>query len=269
MKLEIIEYLSKDSKAPPLLFIHGASHGAWCWRENFLPYFSSKGFSSYALSLRGHGESEGRERIHSFSLNDYVNDVHEAMLLLKDKPVLIGHSMGGAVAQRILYLYPDKIKAAVLMASIPPNGMMKDVLRLMFTNFMQYIQLFFFSKKNYQNILSKVFFSDDLPVKKRNEFINFLQPESNKALKEFTKQIVPKSINTKVPMLILGSKKDYIFPEKTIINFGKKYKIEPIIFSNISHDMMLDPNWKTVAEQIVIFLNEISKPPCTKVHNPL
>jgi len=257
MKLEILEHLTEmNSKAPPLLFIHGAFHGAWCWKENFLPYFSSKGFHSYALSLRGHGESEGREEIHSFSLSDYMDDVLEVMQFLKNKPVLVGHSMGGAIVQKILHLHQDRIKAVVLIASVPPNGMMKDELRLTFASFIQRIQLSLFGRSNYQNNMTKLFFSKELPVKKRNELIRFLQSESNKARKELIKQIVPKSIGTKVPMLILGSKKDYIFSEKTTIHIGENYKTKPVIFPNISHDMMLDPNWKTVAEEILSFLYE-------------
>lgn len=53
MQLEIIDHKPKDiSKAVPLLFVHGAWHGAWCWEEYFLPYFAEHGYRSVALSLR-------------------------------------------------------------------------------------------------------------------------------------------------------------------------------------------------------------------------
>jgi hypothetical protein len=28
----------------PLLFVHGAAHGAWCWDEHFLDFFAEKGY---------------------------------------------------------------------------------------------------------------------------------------------------------------------------------------------------------------------------------
>lgn len=60
MKLEVItEHSQLLSHSTPLLFIHGAWHGAWCW-EKFLSYFAEHGYESHALSLRGHGNSEGR-----------------------------------------------------------------------------------------------------------------------------------------------------------------------------------------------------------------
>lgn len=70
------------------------------------------------------------------------------------------------------------------------------------------------------------------------------------------RQIVPKSISTKSPILVLGSMNDRIFSGRTTIYIGKAYKTKPVIFPNISHDMMLDPGWRTVADRILIFLYE-------------
>lgn len=46
------------ARRPPLVFVHGSYHGAWCWRENFMPYFAAAGYDTYAISLRGQGGSE-------------------------------------------------------------------------------------------------------------------------------------------------------------------------------------------------------------------
>ena len=39
------------ARETPLLFIHGAYTGAWCWDECFMPWFAEQGYSCYALSL--------------------------------------------------------------------------------------------------------------------------------------------------------------------------------------------------------------------------
>ena len=261
MKLEILECLpDKEPKVNPLLFIHGANHGAGCWKDNFLPYFCAKGYPSYAVSLRGHGKSEGREQLSSFSLSDYLEDILEVILPFKLKPVLIGHSMGGAIVQKIMHIRPDAMKAAVLMASVPPNGMRKDVWRIRFINLREIIQIYLFNDAKLRaNYLAKLFFSRDLPVAKRDELLKLLQPESARARKELLGRIVPGSIKTRVPMLVLGSGRDYLFPEKTTVYTGKAYKTKPVIFPRVSHDMMLDPNWRAVADIIVAFLQAISK----------
>ena len=106
-----------ESDAPPLLFVHGAGHGAWCWAEHFLDFFAEHGFDSYALSLRGHGRSGGRERLPWTSIADYVSDAEQVAAGLPRDPVLVGHSLGGRVVQK--YLEAHEAPAAVLLA--PPR----------------------------------------------------------------------------------------------------------------------------------------------------
>ena len=41
------------NKKPPLVFIHGSYHAAWCWAEHWMPFFASRGFDCYATSILG------------------------------------------------------------------------------------------------------------------------------------------------------------------------------------------------------------------------
>jgi hypothetical protein len=45
---------------PPLVFVHGSFHAAWCWAEHWLPFFSRAGFPCYALSLRAQVRSRAQ-----------------------------------------------------------------------------------------------------------------------------------------------------------------------------------------------------------------
>ena len=132
-KLEIVSRLPAKplADAPPLLFIHGAFCGAWCWEELFLDWYAARGYAAHALSLRGHGKSPGREQLDSLSIQDYVDDVAAAVERLPAPPVLIGHSMGGFVAQK--YLENHDSPAAVLMCSVPPQGLMASAFSVMFS----------------------------------------------------------------------------------------------------------------------------------------
>ena len=61
LKVEVIqqlaEYTTKSDnekkKKPPIVFLHGSYHAAWCWAVHWLPFFSSKGHNCYALSFLG------------------------------------------------------------------------------------------------------------------------------------------------------------------------------------------------------------------------
>src|ERR1700730_10368479 len=90
-KLEVLSRASTTSRnAPPLLFVHGAWHGAWCWDEHFLEYFSQRGFSAHAVSLRGHGESEGSGRLRFVRMSHFVDDLEQTVDALPAAPILIG-----------------------------------------------------------------------------------------------------------------------------------------------------------------------------------
>ena len=63
-----------DSARPPLLFVHGAWHGAWCWQDGFIDHLNQQGFDCYAIDLRGHGESEATKPMRWNRIADYVEE---------------------------------------------------------------------------------------------------------------------------------------------------------------------------------------------------
>ena len=129
MKLEVISKHPRESRHPtPLLFIHGMLHGAWCWDVHFLDYFAQQGFAAHAVNLRGHGSSDGRDKLRWTRIADFVDDVASAVRELPSPPVLIGHSMGGFVIQK--YLEDHEAAGAVLLSSPPPVGLLGTALRI-------------------------------------------------------------------------------------------------------------------------------------------
>ncbi|OAD23522.1 hydrolase, alpha/beta fold family protein, partial [Candidatus Thiomargarita nelsonii] len=129
MNLEILsEIPSTISHKTPILFVHGAWHGAWCWKENFLPHFAKNGYQAYALSLRGHGNSPTDKKLNRLRIADYVADIEKEVNKMSQKPILIGHSMGGFVVQKYLETHP--VPAAILMASLPPQGILRTSLAI-------------------------------------------------------------------------------------------------------------------------------------------
>src|SRR5512138_1911744 len=128
MKLEIISKYPADEPRPtPLLFIHGTLHTAACWDVYFLDYFAGHGFASHAVNLRGHGKSEGREKLRWTRIAEFVEDVANVVRQLPSPPVLIGHSMGGFIVQK--YLEDHDVPAAVLLSSASPSGLLPTAIR--------------------------------------------------------------------------------------------------------------------------------------------
>src|SRR5512139_1972635 len=96
----------------PVLLIHGAgeSHLVWPFGLRRLP-----GTIVYAIDLPGHGKSAGPGRI---TIADYAEWL-VSWLDTRRVPaaVLIGHSMGGAIAQWLALTCPDRTAALVLVAT--------------------------------------------------------------------------------------------------------------------------------------------------------
>jgi pimeloyl-ACP methyl ester carboxylesterase len=107
----------RGARRPPLLFVHGAGGAAWNFAEYWLGAAVRRGYPAHAISLRGHGGTAGRERLHRVVLRDYVADVLQAAAALPQPPVLVGHGMGAAVVQQVIARYPAR--AAVLVAPAP------------------------------------------------------------------------------------------------------------------------------------------------------
>jgi pimeloyl-ACP methyl ester carboxylesterase len=77
-----------------ILFIHGAGHGSWMWK-NFLGYFADNGFESWALNLRGHYLASPVDDWGQVGVQAYLDDIDQAAEQIGHKLVLVGHSMAG------------------------------------------------------------------------------------------------------------------------------------------------------------------------------
>lgn len=256
MHLEVLTIKPEEKiTTPPLLFVHGASHAAWCWKEHFLPYFAGHGYAASAVSVRGHGGSEGREQLTSFRLSDYTEDVLKVLEQLGEKTVLIGHSLGGAIVQRIWMAHPEKLCAVVLLTSSPPRGMGLEWAKIVFTRLPLVYQMYLFNIQKRATFPDTLLFSPAFTEEERLRYARQLQPESMKAAEEMIRQdIKPEQLDLTLPRLVIGSRQDRFFSEKIALNIGRAVRTEPHIFADISHDVMLDPQWERVAETMLHFL---------------
>ncbi|ESQ55768.1 hypothetical protein EUTSA_v10026004mg [Eutrema salsugineum] len=99
------------------VFVHGASHGAWCWYK-LITLLDAAGFKSTTVDLTG----AGINLTDSNSVFDPDHYNRPLFSLLSDLPahhkvVLVGHSMGGGTVTEALCKFPGRISMAVYVAA--------------------------------------------------------------------------------------------------------------------------------------------------------
>jgi pimeloyl-ACP methyl ester carboxylesterase len=251
--LEVIDKGTCSEAHPvPLLFVHGAWHGAWCWDEHFLDFFADKGYRALAVSLRGHGNSPTPKALRSCSIADYVDDVASVADSLPTPPVVIGHSMGGFIVQK--YLGSHEAPAGVLVASVPPRGIAGFLVRFMKQHPRRVAAALITGKASTlfgtREAVREKFFSAGTPESTVAHCAARIQNESRRVTLDTLLLNLPRPKRVTTPVLVLGAEHDDCFTTDEVRATASAYRTEAEIFPDIGHDMMLEPEWRAVAERI-------------------
>ncbi len=255
--------LMTTADRPPLLFVHGAWHGAWCWEEHFLPYFSRLGYEVHTVDLRGHHRNAGSKRLRWHTINDYVEDVHSAARKIGRLPVLIGHSMGGFVLQK--YLERHDAAGVVLVASVPPRGVIGvtlERLRSRPLDFLQAVTTFsLYPLVAGRERTRELFYSATLDDAALSRYSAALGNESYRAFLDMLALNLPRPARSRgrAPMLVLGGEFDRIFPPSDVNATASAYGTTAHIFPGMAHNLMLDPDWEHVAGHIATWLDTLDR----------
>jgi len=109
--------------APPLVVLHG--QGDLAWSMDSVAAALAPDFHVVSLDLRGHGHSERG----AYTMPHFVGDLRGAIEALGlERPVLVGHSLGGQVVAQFAGLYPEVPRLIVLVEAIgPPTRARQDI----------------------------------------------------------------------------------------------------------------------------------------------
>ncbi len=100
---------------PPLVLVHGAACNRRFWEPQVDAFAATN--RVIAVDLRGHGQSDAPAQRYTMRL--FSDDLAWTCAQLGvDKPVVVGHSLGGMVALDLAATYPDRVCAAVLIDSL-------------------------------------------------------------------------------------------------------------------------------------------------------
>jgi len=230
VSLEVLTREGHEGK-PSLVFVHGAYVGAWCWEESFLDWFAARGHACHAVSLRGHGGSDGRDALDEFGLSDYAADVASVVSGLSEAPVLLGHSMGALVVQK--YLAAGGGAAGVVLACpVPSFGVMPATFALAWTNPKLFagIQGIAAGAGASLDLVAEAMFAGPVDTERVRAVRSRMQRESRRALMDMSGWGLPNPWTMRrPPMLVLAAGKDALMPQAhtaaTAVMLGAEYKV--------------------------------------------
>lgn len=240
-----------------LLFVHGAYVNSTCWVFNFIPFFQAQGYDCFTVDLSGHGDSEGRERIDDFSLDDYVADVKFALEEIGRPVIVVGHSMGSRVLER--FLENGSAAAAIFLSPVPTTGTAGSAMQLLrrFPDFLQNLNAAVNGKTSAKigEMMTKIYFSPQVSADEALRFLPMLGPESQQAVTEMALPEIRFNIRrSQLPVLVIGGTDDAVFPASMLHFLANSWRAEVYRAAGAGHMLMLDPQWETIAGHMLAWM---------------
>lgn len=104
---------------PPIMLVHGACHGAWCW-ERVVPLLEAAGHLVLTPDLPGRG-TNGSPGLWRRTLQDFADAIVAAARQAGSPVVAVGHSMGGQVISAAAETAPELFAQLVYLAAFLPT----------------------------------------------------------------------------------------------------------------------------------------------------
>lgn len=252
-----------------IVMIHGMFGQSWVW-DNYRDYFSSAGYHCIAPTLRYHDiepDASPDPRLGTTSLLDYAQDLEAEINQLEEKPLLLGHSMGGLLAQ--ILAARGVASAAVLLTPASPAGIMAMKPSVIKTfgsamkrwGFWRKPMLIPFKAASYSVL-------NNLPQKEQKEKYAKFVYESGRAGFEIGFWLLDRNQASRVdetkvecPLLVIAGKLDKMTPHSVVKKVAEKYRKRAtfLLKEEMSHWVVEEKGWEILAGEILEWMREQEK----------
>ncbi len=235
----------------PIVLQHGMWHRAQCW-QGWQELLAEWGWETHAHSLPGHGGSPTQRPIRWCTLGYYLGFLEAEIARQPEPPILMGHSMGGALTQWYLKKVGN-LPAAVLVAPWGSHDMFMQILRSLTYDpaglALSILNLTTAPMVRNPQRAARMFLSDTAPVT-AEELYAQLGPESMWVLLQYNPLLWSPRKHTKTPMLWLAGEKDILIPAAKERRSAAFYGADYIVVEGAGHNIMMERNARATAETI-------------------
>ncbi|HTP09610.1 MAG TPA: alpha/beta hydrolase [Anaerolineae bacterium] len=249
-----------------IVFIHGMYMTPLCW-EQWIDRYRAKGYTCLAPAWPGRDlpvetlrQRHPDPQLGQLTLTKVVEHLANTIHGLDEKPMLIGHSMGGLIVQ--LLLQKDIAAAGVAIDSAPPRGVFTTKWSFLKSNWPHITPFASLSKPIAMTFERFQYaFVNTLPLAQQQAaFEKYVVPESRRVPRE--------SLTAKVdfkkphpPLLLIAGSIDHIIPASLNQSNYTKYASSASVtdfkeFAGRTHYIIGQENWEEVADYGMTWLNE-------------
>jgi pimeloyl-ACP methyl ester carboxylesterase len=254
-----------SAKRPNVVMIHGAFCGAWAF-EPWKPLFEKQGFAVHTPDLRYHdcGRHPPKE-LGTTSLLDYAGDLERLLKAIGEPVFLIGHSMGGLLAQMLAARM--KPRGIACIAPSAPYGILPSTPFEIASAQALYMAGEFWSKPLIpERWIAMTNSLDKLDDRTREKVFARFVPESGLATFEIMQWALDArrassvdASRVRCPVLCIAGSNDRVSPPATVRSIARRYRGFGS-FAEIpdhSHWLIGEPGWEKIAQRVLKFFADM------------
>ena len=239
------------------MLVHGICTSGRVWGR-WAESLAQRGIEAWALDLRGHGESDGRESVGAACIGDYADDV-EAVIDEARAHAVVGHDMGGLVAQVVAAR--RELRGVALVTSVGPGLSGPGTLDLLRRELRpRYIRAILRGTAWQPSDDDLELACEKLLPADREELLACVGPESGVAAREMVITGVPvDEARIKCPVLVAATTFDRLTPPARQRAIASRYRADYVEFAQHAHMPMLEPGWERPAAVVARWLEEAAR----------
>lgn len=248
--IERISYRPRQPRfTTPIVMQHGMWHGAWCW-ERWQRLLALQGWETHAHSLPGHALSPTQRPISLCTLDYYLSFLKREVERHPVRPVLMGHSMGGALTQWYLKYVGDDLPAAVLVGPWGARSNFDYIDRLQF-DWLGMVIMPMFTRSAWGWVRNPAAAARVLISSRADITPEALHAQLNDESVLVVLQHMPPfwspPANVHTPLLLVAGGQDTVCPEPHMRASAERYRADYYLVPDSAHNLMMDVDYERTA----------------------
>jgi len=244
---------SGAARPNPVLFVHGYFVDGSIWND-WLEFFAERGVNAYAVHLRGRAGSKPNANLGRASIDDFADDASTVARHIGAKAI-VGHSMGGLVAQKVAER--GDVDAAVLITPAPPRGIsvLSPAVALRQIRYLPWILGSRVVHPGREDLRALVM--NRVPREEQERLLDRMLPDSGRAGRDMSVVGVPVDAScVRCPLLVVAAEDDRFIPARIVARIARRYNATLVTAERHGHMVVLEPDWQSLADRVERWIRE-------------